>query len=72
VDAERRKASVVAYWSGEMSAVEQEAFLQENRVGYVMVGPRERALGAGEQSSRAAGDLVLEAGDVRVYEVSGR
>lgn len=72
VDAERRKASVVAYWSGEMSAVEQEAFLQANRVGYVIVGPRERALGAGEQSSRGAGNLVLEAGDVRVYEVSGR
>jgi hypothetical protein len=72
VDAERRKAGVVAYWSGDMSTTEQEAFLQENRVRYVMVGPRELALGAGGQSSRGAGDLVLAAENVGLYEVNGQ
>jgi uncharacterized membrane protein len=71
VDAERRRASVVAYWSAEMSATEQEVFLQKNRVGYVMVGPRERALGAGGRRSRAARDMVFEVEDVRIYAVNG-
>jgi len=70
VDAERRKAQVEAYWAGEMSPAEREAFLRENRVGYVLVGPRERALGAGEQGSKGAGEQVFGAGDVRVYEVT--
>jgi hypothetical protein len=72
VDAERRKAKVVAYWSGEMSPTEQETFLRENRVRYVMVGPRERALGAGGQSSLGTADVVLEVDDVRVYAINGR
>jgi hypothetical protein len=71
LDAERRRASVVAYWAGEMSAAQEETFLQENRVGYLMVGPRERALGTGGQSRRGVGDLVLEVDDVRVYDVHG-
>ncbi|MDY7076643.1 MAG: hypothetical protein SXV54_06915 [Chloroflexota bacterium] len=69
VDAERRKAQVEASWAGEMSPQEREAFLQENGVGYVLVGPREWALGAEEQGSGGAGGLVFEAGDVRVYEI---
>jgi hypothetical protein len=71
VDAELRRASVVAYWSGEMSATEQETFLQENRVGYVMVGPRERPLATRERSSTGLGDLVLESEGVRIYAVNG-
>jgi hypothetical protein len=67
VDAERRKAQVEAYWAGEMSAAERELFLRENRVGYVLIGPRE--LGIGEPGSEI-GELVFEAEDVRVYEVA--
>jgi hypothetical protein len=77
VNAERREALVEAYWSGEMSAAEQNTFLQENRVEYLFVGPRERGLGAEGQGDGGAeeqrsggageqGELVFEAGDVRV------
>ncbi len=70
VDAERRKAEVEAYFAGKMSPAERSAFLQENRVGYVLVGPRERAVGDG---GIGIGDwpMVFEAGDVRIYQVDG-
>ncbi len=69
VDAERRKAQVETYWAGEMDAVERESFLQENGVGYALVGPRELEIGDWRLE---IGDwrLVFEAGDVRVYEVT--
>jgi len=70
VDAERRKAQVEAFWAGDIGPTEREVFLRENRVGYVLVGPRERALGTGEQGSRGAEELVFEAEDVKVYEVT--
>jgi hypothetical protein len=69
VDAEERKAQAEAYWAGEMSAEELKAFLQENRVGYVFVGPREWALRGCVQDDEMAGRLVFEAGNVRVYEI---
>jgi len=87
VDAERRKAQAEAYWSGEMGPTERESFLRENRVRYVLVGPREmesgeRRLENGEwrmengewrvETAQQAGELVFEAGDVSVYEVDGR
>lgn len=66
VDAARREEQVAAYWTGAMSPEEREAFLEENRVGYVLVGPRERALGGGPPMSGAA---AFQAGEVTVYEV---
>jgi hypothetical protein len=71
VHAEGRRAAVVAYLSGGMSVTEEEAFLQANRVSYILVGPRERALGATGQSGGGAEALVFEAAGVRVYEVNG-
>ncbi|HEY74345.1 MAG: hypothetical protein DRI81_19290 [Chloroflexi bacterium] len=72
VDAERREAQVEAYWAGEMDTAEQEPFLRDNGVGYVLVGPREHALcgGAEAQECKGAGKLVFEADDVKVYEVT--
>ncbi len=80
VDAERRKAQVEAYWRGEMDPAERESFLKENRVRYVLVGPRELEIGErrmenGEwrmEIAQQAGEPVFEAGDVSVYEVDGR
>jgi len=69
VDAEQRAVQVEAYWAGEMDALGQESFLQENRVRYVLVGPRE--LGIGDWGLEI-GELVFEAGDVRVYEINER
>jgi hypothetical protein len=79
VDAERRKAQVEAYWSGEMSPAEQGSFLRENRVAYLLVGPRELEIGDFIVSAQPndwrfeivglQGRPVFEAGDVRVYEV---
>jgi uncharacterized membrane protein len=71
VNADQRRAQVGAYWAGEMSAQERRKFLQENRVGYVLVGLRERALGGGAQESIGVQVLVFETEDVRVYEVNG-
>jgi hypothetical protein len=69
VNAERQKALVEAYWAGDMGPAERETFLRENRVGYVLVGPRERALGAEEQGRIGVDPPVFEAEGVRVYEV---
>jgi hypothetical protein len=71
LNAERRRAQVEDYWGGGMSPTEEEQFLQENRVRYAMVGPRERALGAPEQSSSEIGALVLETEGVKVYKAGG-
>ncbi len=70
VNAERRRAQVESYWAGEMSAAEQESFLRENRVGYVLVGPRELEIGNWELGNSGLGDLVFKAGNVRVYEIA--
>ena len=80
VDAERREVQVVAYWAGDMSSAEREGFLQENRVGYVLEGPREvQIAGCTEESESClsqpetpGGVLVFESGGVRVYEINGR
>jgi hypothetical protein len=70
VDAERRKAQVEAYWSGEMSPAERESFLRENRVRYVLVGPREMEIGDWRLEIVGLEERpVFEAGDVRVYKV---
>ncbi len=69
VDAKRREAQVKAYWTGEMNLAEQESFLRENRVRYVLVGPREREGRERSEKDELWGDLVFEAGDVRVYQV---
>jgi len=70
VDAERRRAQVEAYWTGEMRA-EREVFMRENRVGYVLVGPREVEMGDGRlENGELEREPVFEAGDVRVYEVT--
>jgi hypothetical protein len=73
VNAEGRKALVGAYWAGDMSPAERKTFLRENRVGYILVGPRERALGAEEQErkGRIGATPVFEAEGVRVYVVDG-
>ncbi len=78
VDAERRKAQVEAFWAGDMGPAEQEVFLQENRVGYVLVGPRELEIGdwrleVGDwrlEIGEMEGKPVFEANGVRVYEVT--
>jgi len=73
VDAERRQAQVEAYWAGEMGPAEQESFLRENRVGYVLVGPRELEIRDWRlEIGEIEGELVFEAEDVRLYEVHER
>jgi hypothetical protein len=70
VDAERRTEQVEAYWAGEMSAAEQESFLRENGVGYLLVGPRELEIGDWELGDRGW-DLAFEAAGVSAYRVDG-
>jgi hypothetical protein len=59
---------VEAYWAGEMGAAEQESFLRENRVGYVLVGPRELEIGDWSLGDRNW-DLAFEGEGVSVYRV---
>jgi hypothetical protein len=66
VNAERRKVQVEAYWAGEMDLAERESFLQENGVGYVLVGSRELAIG----DWRLEGEPVFAVDDVVVYKVN--
>jgi hypothetical protein len=73
VNAGHREAQVEAYWAGKMNAAEQEAFLWENRVGYVLVGPRELEIGdRRSEIAGRAGEPVFEAGDVRIYRLDGQ
>jgi hypothetical protein len=68
VNAEARRAQVEAFFAGRMTPDEQAAFLRENRVGYVLAGPREEALSGGRIN--ALGELgppVFRAADVRIY-----
>jgi hypothetical protein len=70
VDAEQREAQVEAYWTGQMTQAEQESFVRENSVGYVLVGPRELAFGDSRWEDEA--DLMFEAQGVKVYQINGR
>ena len=70
VEAERRRAQVEAYWAGEMSGAERQAFLGENDVGYLLVGPRE--LEIGDWGLGIGGHPEFEAAGVKIYTVSGR
>ena len=70
VNADQRQKSVEAYWSGDMSAADQNAFLRQNRVRYLLVGPREQAIGAEERFASDLGDLVLQAGDTGIYSIN--
>jgi len=78
VDAEKQKAQVEAYWAGEMSPSEQKSFLRENRVRYVLVGPRELEIAdCGSQIAdcklqiaESSGEPVFEAGGVSVYQLN--
>jgi hypothetical protein len=72
VDAEERRAQAQAYWTGRMSPAEQQAFLRENRVRYVLVGPRELAIGDWRlEIGVLERSPAFEAGDVKVYSVDG-
>jgi uncharacterized membrane protein len=70
VDAERRRRRVEAYWSGAMDEEERTAFLQQNRVDYVLVGPRERALTTADGAGFQVEDPVFETGDTKIYPVN--
>jgi len=72
VDAERRRLRVEAYWTGDMAEDERMAFLQRNRVDYVLVGPRERTLTAPDWEGVQAGELVFETDDTQIYRVNGQ
>jgi hypothetical protein len=72
LNAERRRAQVQAYWSSGLSPSEQDLFLRDNRVGYILVGPREQAIGEWNQGGSAPGNLVFEAEDTRIYGIRSR
>ena len=67
VDAERREAQVMAYYAGEMGPGEQDEFLTDARVTFILVGPRERALG----QVFPPGEIVFESEDTSIYQVDG-
>jgi hypothetical protein len=72
VNASRREEKVKAYWTGAMSASDQAAFLEENQVQYILVGPREQALNPKGWDDVEAGDLVFDTYDTRIYAINGQ
>jgi uncharacterized membrane protein len=72
VNADQREEQVEAYWTGEMSESERTAFLQANDVDYILIGPREQAMGADIGERVEAGVLLFEKDDTRVYAVNER
>ncbi len=72
IEAEQRAEQVEAYWSGEMSASNQAAFAEENRVQYILVGPRERALTPRGWDGVELGNLVFETDDTHIYAINGQ
>jgi hypothetical protein len=67
VDAERREQQVMDFYRGEMSAAEQAEFLADARVAFVLVGPREQALG----QVVAPGEPVFQADTTSIYQTDG-
>ncbi|HDQ72400.1 MAG TPA: hypothetical protein ENN19_09920 [Chloroflexi bacterium] len=74
VNAEQREAQVEAFWTGALDGPTRDQFLRENRVTYILAGPREAAL-AGERSvvmdwlaDEGGWRIAFEAGAVKVYE----
>jgi len=69
LNAERREKRVKAYWSGDLSVPARDVFLRDNRVRYILVGPRERAIIEQEQENVRLGNLVFEVQDAKIYEI---
>jgi hypothetical protein len=75
--AKEREQQVTAFWAGEMTDTERADFLRANRVGYVLVGPRELQIAGCKlqitdcrlQIAESVEGPVFEAGDVRVYQL---
>ncbi len=67
VNAEAVKAAVTAFYAGEMSEADARAFLQDNGIEYVFVGPREREMGT--ISLLADWVMVYQGDGVAIYEV---
>jgi hypothetical protein len=69
LNAERRKEQVEAYWGGAMRPAEQERFLENHRVRYVLVGPREQALSVDGHITVEGATVALETENVKVFRV---
>ncbi len=63
VDADRKRQLVVDFFAGK---IDRSAAVRDNGIEYVMIGPRERALGSVDWLSFP---VVFTAGDVTVYAV---
>ena len=68
VDAKERLGEVSVFFGGTMTKDEQTAFLHDRRVGYVLVGPREHALGTWQPDVGTMFKAVFESPGVIVYE----
>lgn len=69
IAAAQRKAEVAAYYASEMDEV--AGWFVMNGITYVIVGPRERALGAHPPRLPADAFVVFESGSVRIYATAG-
>ncbi|MBC7224026.1 MAG: hypothetical protein H5T59_07110, partial [Anaerolineae bacterium] len=67
--AAQRKGEVERFFAGDMSAEEEVQWLAARRVGYVLWGPAEQALGSGPPEARPYLVPVFQAGEVQVFRV---
>jgi len=65
IDAKTKEAQAEAFFRGEMSAGEWQAFRERYRIHYVFVGPAERALGGGDRLDEL--EPLFRQGEVTVY-----
>ncbi|MDH5506801.1 MAG: hypothetical protein OEZ02_06235 [Anaerolineae bacterium] len=68
VDAAAQEAAVTGFFSGALSPSQAAAFLTENHIAYIFVGPREQALGSLDWL--ASWQPVYSARGVSLYQVS--
>lgn len=70
VRADERLDQVQAYWAGTMDSADVTDFLHTNAVGYVLVGPREKAIGgAADAGVPPDATLAFEHASVTIYEL---
>jgi hypothetical protein len=68
VNSDTVESGVVQFYSGPLSSVEQNNYLQSNNVDYVFLGPRERQMGTPTIISNL--NMVYQNASVAVYQVA--
>jgi hypothetical protein len=67
INAEKNKLAIARFFSGKMSSEESKLFLKENKINWILMGPREKLMGSSVLLSGKAPDKQF--GEVSLYSV---